>query len=113
MLFRSEDDPWQCVARLVAALAPGSYLALSHASADHLSPVAAQTATEVFTEASEQIFLRSRVEIGRFFDGLELVTPSPGREAGLVSVGLWGCEDPRLADSEGSRALYCTVGRRC
>lgn len=107
-----EDDPWQCVARLLAALAPGSYLALSHASADQLPPLVAQTVTEAFAEASEQVFLRSRADIGRFFDGLELVTPYPEAEDGLVSVGLWGCEDPELADSEGSRALYCAVGRR-
>jgi hypothetical protein len=107
-----EDDPWQCVARLLAALAPGSYLALSHASADQLSPLVAQTVTEAFAEASEQVFLRSKAEIGRFFDGLELVMPYPEAEDGWVSVGLWGCEDPELADSEGSRALYCAVGLR-
>lgn len=108
----TQDDPWECVARLVASLAPGSYLALSHASADHMSPLAVQTVTEVFAGASEQIHMRSRAEIGRFFDGLELVPPYPGAEAELVSAGLWGCEDPDLADSEGSRALYCAVARR-
>jgi rhodanese-related sulfurtransferase len=108
----AEDDPWGCVARLVAALAPGSFLALSHATADHLSPVAAQTVAEVFAGASERLYLRSRAEIGRFFDGLELVPPYTGAEAELTCAGLWGCEDPDLADSEGSRALYCAVGRR-
>lgn len=37
--------------------------------------------------------------------------PYSGAEPGLVSVGLWGCEDPDLADGEGSRALYCGVAR--
>ena len=106
-----EDDPWGCVARLAAALAPGSYLALSHASGDHLDPVTTQTAAEVFASASERINLRTAEEIDRFFAGLGLVAPYPGAEPGLVSVGLWGCEDPGLADSEGSRALYCGVAR--
>jgi hypothetical protein len=107
-----EDDPWGCMARLVNALAPGSFLALSHASADQMTPAAARTVTEVFAGASEQVYLRSRAEIGRFFDGLELVVPYPGVEPELVSAGLWGCEDPVLADSAGSRALYCAVARR-
>jgi len=27
-------------------------------------------------------------------------------------VGLWDCEDPALADSEGSRWLYCGVAKK-
>jgi hypothetical protein len=107
-----KDDPWQCVARLLAALAPGSYLALSHVGADQLTPIARQTVTQVFAEASEQVFFRSRAEIGRFFDGLELVPPYADAETELVSAGFWGCDDPNLADSKGSRSLYCAVARR-
>lgn len=64
-----EDDPWGCLARLVEALAPGSCLALSHASADHLDPVAGRTVTEVFAYASERIHLRPAEEIERFSPG--------------------------------------------
>jgi hypothetical protein len=106
------DDPWGYLARLAAALAPGSYLALSHASGDHMPPLAAQTVAEVFEDAAVPVHLRPRTEIERFFDGLELVAPYAGVDPGLVSVGLWGCEDPGLADSDGSRAVYCGVARR-
>lgn len=107
-----EDDPWGCVARLVAALAPRSFLALSHATADSLTPAAAQTITDVYADATERLYLRPRAEVARFFDGLTLVPPYTGAVPGLVHAGLWGCEDPELADSEGARAVYCAVARR-
>ena len=47
--------------------------------------------------------------IARFFDGLELVSPYEGAEPGLTFTGIWGAEDPVLADSEGQRWLYCGV----
>jgi hypothetical protein len=106
-----EDDPWGCVARLMAALAPESFLALSHATADSITPVAAQTITDVCTDATERLYLRSRAEVARFFDGLALVPPYIGAESEMVHVGLWGCEDPELADSDGARAVYCAVAR--
>jgi hypothetical protein len=106
-----DDDPWGCVARLVAGLVPGSFLALSHASDDHVPPVVVQTVAETFAGAGEQVYLRPRAEVGRFFDGLELVPPYPEAVPELVHAGLWGCEDPDLADSEGARALYCAVAR--
>lgn len=107
-----EDDPWGCVARLVAALVPGSYLALSHASGDHLAPVVVQTITEAFAEAGEQVHLRPKAEIARFFDGLAVMPPYPLADPELVNAGLWGCEDPGQADSLGARASYCAVARR-
>jgi trans-aconitate methyltransferase len=32
------DDPWGCLAHMVSALAPGSYLALSHLTGDEMMP---------------------------------------------------------------------------
>ena len=56
--------------------------------------------------------LRSRAEVRRLFGGLPIVPPYPGAAADVTWVGLWNCEDPELADSEGSRWLYCGVARR-
>jgi S-adenosyl methyltransferase len=103
------SDPWGLVARYVAELAPGSYLALSHATADNMPPMAVQGASAVY---SNSFFMRSKAEVERFFDGLELVAPYAGAEPGIVYMGLWGCEDPELADSDGSRWGYCGVARR-
>ena len=35
-----------------------------------------------------------------------------GAEAAVCYVGEWGAEVPALADSDGSRMLYCAVARR-
>ena len=77
------DDPWRIVATLRDALAPGSYLALGHAT-DEGTPAVAQAAEKVYNRgASTQINLRSRAEILRFFDGFDLVDP------GLVHIPQW------------------------
>jgi hypothetical protein len=47
-----------------------------------------------------------------FFEGLELVQPYEGAEPGVTFTGLWGAEDVPMADSDGSRWLYCGVARK-
>ena len=107
-----EGDPWGLVARYLAALAPGSYLALSHATMDQLPPNMVQAGLELYERAAERLYPRSRADIERFFAGLELVAPYAGAAAAVSYVGLWGAEDPEAADSDGSRVLYCGVARR-
>ena len=107
-----ESDPWGLVARCMAAVAPGSYLALSHATYENLPPRFVQAGLDTYAKATEHAYLRSRAEVERFFGGLELVPPYPGGDCAVTYVGLWGAADPDLADSEGSRALYCGVARR-
>lgn len=106
------SDPWGLVKRYTDALAPGSYLALSHATADKLPPRSVQAMYDTYERASTQIYLRTREEVARFFDGLKLVPPYADAEPGIAYVGMWGADDPDLADTEGSRVLYCGVGRR-
>jgi hypothetical protein len=103
---------WDLPARYMAAVAPGSYLALSHMSADGIPAAGLATAANVYSGTREGIYPRTRAEVARFFDGLELVPPYPGAEPGLSHVGVWGAEDPEAADTEGSRGLYCGVARR-
>ena len=107
-----EDDPWGLVARYMAALAPGSYLALSHGTFDKMVPNQIQAGKEIYARATENIYMRSRADVERFFDGLELEPPYEGAGRELTYVGLWGAEDLEAADSEGSRGLYCGVARR-
>lgn len=71
-----------------------------------------QTGVEIYGRATESAHPRTRAEIGRFFDGLELVPPYDGAEPMITNVGMWGAEDPAAADSDGSRVLYCGVARR-
>jgi S-adenosyl methyltransferase len=104
-------DPWGLVQRYLAALAPGSYLVLSHATGDKLPPRAIQAMVETYENATEKLVLRSRPEVERLFAGLDLVSPYEGAEPGISFTGQWGAVDPIAADSDGSRVLYCGVAR--
>jgi hypothetical protein len=114
MHFVADDsDPQGLMRQYLAALASGSYLALSHLTSDHKPPCAVREFRRVFARATEQMHFRSRPEVERLFDSLILVSPQdpegPGR---LCYVGDWEAEDTGLADSDGSRWLYCGVAWR-
>jgi hypothetical protein len=110
--FVSDDsDPWGLVRRYVQALASGSYLVLSHGTGDHKPPRALKAIVSEYRRASEQTYVRTRADIERFFDGLELLPPYPGDPPRLAFAGEWGAEVPALADSDGSRWSYCGVAR--
>jgi hypothetical protein len=105
-------DPWGLVARYVRAIAPGSYLALSHVTADSLPPQAVSVGLEVYGRSTAPIYPRSKAAVARFFGGMQIVPPYEGAAPDVGYVGIWGSEDPELADSDGSRVLYCAVARR-
>ena len=113
MMFVSDAwEPWDLVARYVDVLAPGSYLALSHLTGDYKPPATTERFRAVFDRATEQMHFRSRDEIARFFGGMQLVPPYEGGPPALCYTGIWGAEDPALADSDGARWLYCGVARK-
>ncbi len=113
MMFVSDArDPWDLVARYVDVLAPGSYLALSHLTDDYKPLQTTERFRAVFDRATEQLHFRSEQEIARFFSGLQMVPPYEGGPPALCYTGVWGAEDPVLADSEGARWLYCGVARK-
>jgi hypothetical protein len=106
------EDPWGLVARYMAAVAPGSYLALSHGTYDKMPPGQIQAGRDTYANATEQVYVRSKADVERFFDGLDLVPPYAGADRAITYAGLWGAEDLEAADTEGSRAIYCGVARR-
>ncbi len=112
MFVSDSSDPWGLVARYVGAVAPGSYLALSHLTDDYKPPVTAERFRAVFDQATERLYFRSRAGITRFFDGLAMAPPYDGAEPAICYTGVWGAEDPVLADSDGARWLYCGVARK-
>jgi hypothetical protein len=73
-----ESDPYGIVARLVAAIAPGSHLAIAHATHDSGRERRAEAAERFSKMLGEPYVLRSAAEIARFFDGLDLVGPGVG-----------------------------------
>lgn len=80
-LFRfvpDEAGPYDILDGLMSRLAPDSHLCLSHASHEVEDPETAAGGDEVvdiYARGGTQLRLRSRAEIAKFFDGLELVEP--------------------------------------
>jgi S-adenosyl methyltransferase len=112
MFVPDSSDPWGKVSRYVGAVAPGSYLALSHLTDDYKPPVTAERFRAVFDNATEHLYFRSQARIAAFFDGLDMVPPYDGAQPAICYTGVWGAEDPVLADSDGARWLYCGVARK-
>ena len=78
------DSPRRVLSVLRDAVAPGSYLVLTHASMDLVSDkAAAERARRVFDHANAQLRPRSRGEVIRLFDGWTLIEP------GLVPKHQW------------------------
>ena len=80
--IKHEENQHALVERLKQVMAPGSYLVVSHGTGDFETERAA-TAVEGYSRASAPFVLRSRQDITRFFEGLELVEP------GVVQIPWW------------------------
>ena len=77
-----EDGPAGIVSGLVDALAAGSYVGLSHGTAEHNDDDAA-TMSRVYRRTTTPLHLRTRSEVLTLVNGLSLVEP------GLVPVTDW------------------------
>ncbi len=77
-----QDGPYDIASRLLGALPPGSYLALSHLTGD-FDPEAWEGVAEVYAKNGMVMRVRPLPEIERFFDGLEPIEP------GVVLLPRW------------------------
>jgi SAM-dependent methyltransferase len=101
-----EDDPWGAVARVGEQLAGGSFLVLSHASAEG-RPEMAGSHRQLYQRTPTPMTMRSRTEIARLFDGFDLVEP------GLVWLPLWRPDRTEDAEQQPERTTgYAGVGRK-
>lgn len=102
-----EDGAHELVSRLLSELPSGSYLVVTHASAD-FTPEESKAATEKLKAAGVTLALRSREEFTRFFDGLELVEP------GVEVPHHWHPElgEPVPGQDDGVIPGYGAVGRK-
>ncbi|HET6480984.1 MAG TPA: SAM-dependent methyltransferase [Actinoplanes sp.] len=99
-----EDDPYALVRRFVDALPPGSFVVLSHATADYLSP---QVAAAITSGRHGQGQLRARDEVARFLDGLDLIAP------GVVPLPQWNDEtEPPPRPPAEDVSMYAAVARK-
>jgi hypothetical protein len=102
--IKDSEDPAGAVARLREAMAPGSYLVVSHGTGD-LDPDRAVAAVKGYNRASAPFVLRTKEQIGEFFTGLDLVDP------GLVQIPWWRPDG--AAEAGADRIwLYGGIGRK-
>jgi S-adenosyl methyltransferase len=104
MHLRDSDDPYGIVATLLDALPSGSYLTITHPTADFNAEAMAGIAGSN-EQAGIPFTPRSRAEIEKFFTGLDLVEP------GVVPVLLWR-PDEELTEDPRSAYLYAGIGRK-
>jgi hypothetical protein len=124
------DDPYGIVARLMAAAAPGSYLVIVHASSDVGTEVGSEIQSRYNQMMGPQIRMRTRDEVVRFFDGLDLLPPgltsgqgwtasnSGTRHAetsnisAQIRLGAGAAAAARLADADGMSFGHAGVARK-
>jgi hypothetical protein len=104
-----ESDPPALVGRYRTALAPGSFLAITHVTGDHQGENL-EEATEVIKESRspDQVTLRTHAQVSALFAGFDLVEP------GLVGCGEWRPAGPAdISDAAAMNMLvYAGIGRR-
>jgi hypothetical protein len=100
------SDPRGIVTRLMDAVPPGSYLAISNATTDN-HPGWAQV-TGVYSKATSTLCNRTRDEVAALFEGYDLVEP------GIVMLHDW---HPELGvteeeDTNGGSICWCGIARK-
>ena len=101
--FADADDPRGLIGQLMAPLAPGSCLALTHLASDLHSDELSETFNRLNSAMAESVTLRSRGEVAALLGELDLVEP------GVVQATQWR-PDPGTAAPESQ--MWCGVGRK-
>jgi S-adenosyl methyltransferase len=100
------DEARELLDRYIAPLASGSFVAVSVAISDTLTPQASNEATSVLSSRGISILARTRAELTALFDGLELIEP------GVVAVNQWRPEDGTPPEQLVPVTLGCGVARK-
>jgi SAM-dependent methyltransferase len=100
------DSPAAIVTALGSAVAPGSYLLISHATADGQPPEVVE-AQRLSGRTGTEIVLRPAAAITSYFDGFDLVDP------GVVFIPRWRPDPQDPVDEHPERVgAYAGVGRK-
>ncbi|MFG3714386.1 SAM-dependent methyltransferase [Micromonospora sp. NPDC047730] len=98
-----DGDPWAIVNQIMAAVPPGSYLVVG-APASDVQAEAEKGAAGLNARLAEPVTFRSRGQIARFLDGLEILEP------GVVQYPHWR-PDPG-AEPVPDTPAWCAVARK-
>ena len=99
-----EENPHQLISRMMADLAPGSYLIIAHAASDIEAETAAAMARSYNASSSLTITPRDHATVSRFFDGMEMTGP------GLQPLAQW--PGSSAAHSGPGLSCYCGIARK-
>jgi S-adenosyl methyltransferase len=98
------DEPREIVARLIEAVADGSYLSICHLTADIYPELIEFARALNERQLDAPLVLRDHAQVTSFFDGLDLVDP------GVVQLSKWRPESD--AESAAAAALWGGVARK-
>lgn len=98
------DRPDQIVADLLDAVPSGSYLALSHFAKDDEDTALNAMLAEMDKQTGDSVVRRTRSEVERFFDGMDIVPP------GVVETELW--HPPTGATGPKPLPMWCGLARK-
>jgi len=107
-----EEDPYRVVKTLMDPMPAGSYLVISHFTADSYDEQA-DAAAQGYQNATSSVHHRTRAEIAEFFAGYELIDPGE-----LVWAPRWRRDadepgdDPEVAVNPGRSLSWCGVARK-
>lgn len=104
--FREEDDPYRLVARVMEAVPSGSYLAMSHMTADLEPEVMGRLAKAPGDQAQYVFVMRTKEQVERFFEGMEL------QRGGVTPLADWLEPDQVPAWPGIARMHFCAVARK-
>jgi hypothetical protein len=104
------DDPYGIVAQLMNAVPSGSYLAIVHGASDIQAEAVAKSSRMYNQMSSVPYTPRSREQVARFFEGLDLLDP------GMVPIGQYpsqGQPDASVGDGPADGGTsYCGIGKK-
>jgi len=100
-----EENPRGIINALMKPLAAGSFLVISHATADSFSEF--DEAIRVYRRATSTMYNRTRAEVEALFTGYDLIEP------GVVWLPQWHPDaDASPADDPGRSLGWCGVARK-
>ena len=105
LFIPDEDDPYAITSRLMDAVVPGSYLAISHGASDIQAESVARASGRYNEHSAVPMRLRTKAEITRFFDGLQITDP------GVVPLNHWQPGPPGPGTPVGLPA-YAALGHK-
>jgi hypothetical protein len=100
------EDPHRMISRMMADLAPGSYLVIAHAASDIQASTAAAMAQSYNATSSLTITPRDRATVARLFDGMKMTGP------GLMPLDQWGGFSPATIADPPGLSCYCGIARK-